>query len=779
MALTFASWHFYLGCGQFSQHKRQPYATRGMLDLSDWDFAQNGPVALSGEYEFYWHQHLAPERFSQAELPQGNGFIQVPGDWNGYKLDGKKLSGEGYATYRLRVQLKDRVPLALKFLDMATAYTVYVNGTKLFSAGIPETTPEATVPQYFPQVVDCTPASGQLEILFHIANFHHKRGGAWEPIQLGLQNQLHQARAQALQLDVLLFGCIVIMGLYHLGLFAVRTSERAPLYFGIFCLLIALRLIVISERLLLQLFPQINWELLGKIEYLAYYLAPPTGAMFLHALYRDDFPPFSIRTILTISTVFCGVVLVTPVRVFSHTVSVHHAYTILCCLYGVSVIILCTVRQRESSKINLVGFSLLFLAILNDILNYFYIINTPLLLPFGLLAFIFSQAILLSFRFSKAFRTIDWQRFKLEEANRQYEKELIERKRLEEQYRALYDDNPTMYFTVDANGVVLSVNQFGREYLGYCADELIGQPVLKVFHGDDKTLVQQQLATCLQDPHRVHDWELRKIRKDGSILWVKEFARCMQNSDGQALVLIVCEDITDRKQAEEKLHTSRERLRALGAYLQSMLEQERVRVARNLHDELGQGLTSLKMGLSLLGRQIENADGKFEAPTILREIGSMQKLIVIIINQVRNLITELRPAILDTLGLMPALEWQLEEFHKRTSLAYEFHSEVKELEITKEHAVAVFRIFQEVLNNVARHAQAGKVEVDVAKHDQALWVEIADNGRGITTDELNAPGKFGLLGMRERASVFGGEVCITGAPGLGTTVKIKVPIPGG
>jgi PAS domain S-box-containing protein len=759
------------------QSKKPPMAIKGVLDLSQWDFETNGPVALSGEYEFYWQQHLAPERFSQPERPKMSGFIRVPGIWNGYELDGKKLSGEGYATYRLRVRLKEPAPLSLKFLDMATAFTVYLNGTKLFSAGVPGKTPEATVPQYFPQVVDFTPASGQLEIIFHVANFHHQKGGAWEPIKLGLPNDLHQARALALQLDILLFGCIVIMGLYHLGLFAVRTNERAPLYFGIFCLLIALRLIAISERLLLQFFPHLSWELLGKIEYLAYYLAVPTGAMFLHALYREDFPQFILRTIQAISTVFCGIVLFTPVRIFSHTVSVHHAYTILSCSYGVFVIVLSTVRRREGAKINLVGFSILFLAILNDILNYFYLIHTPLLLPFGLLAFIFSQAVLLSFRFSKAFRTVDWQRFELEKANRQYENELIERKRLEEQYRALYDDNPTMYFTVDANGTVLSVNQFGLEYLGYHAEELMGQPVLKVFHEDDKTLVRQQLATCLQNSHRVHDWELRKIRKDGSMLWVKEFARCVQNPAGQALVLIVCEDITARKQAEEELRTSRERLRALGAHLQALLEQERVAIAKDLHDELGQTLASLKMDLSLLERQVENADGRFDSPTMLHEIGSMQKLVVAIINKVRSVITELRPAILDTLGLVPALEWQLEEFHKRTGLAYEFHAAVKDLEIAKEYAVAVFRIFQESLANIARHAHAGNVKVSIAKHDHTLWVDIVDNGRGISSEELNVPGKFGLLGMRERALVFGGEVEITGMPGRGTTVKIKIPLP--
>jgi hypothetical protein len=431
MALAFASSFFCLGCSRPSQNKNQPYVIRGRLDLSVWDFAQNGPVTLSGEYEFYWQQQLAPERFSQAELPERSDFILVPGVWNGYRLNGEKLSGEGYATYRLRVQLKEPAPLALKFLDMATAYAVYVNGKNLFSVGVSGTTPETTVPRYFPQVVDFTPDTNQLEIIFHVANFHHKKGGAWEPIQLGLGKDLHKAREKALLLDVLLFGSIAIMGFYHLGLFTLRTNDQAPFYFGIFCLLIALRLITIDEIFFLYLFPYVNWELLVKLEYLGFYLAVPTFAMFLHALYREDFPKPILRAIQIISAVFCSIVLFTTVKIFSHTIPSHQTYTILCCFYGVYILIMSTARQREGAKVNLIGFAILFITILNEILEYAGLFHTPHVLPFGLLAFIFCQAFLLSFRFSKAFRTIDWQRVELKRANRQYEKELIERKRLQ------------------------------------------------------------------------------------------------------------------------------------------------------------------------------------------------------------------------------------------------------------------------------------------------------------------------------------------------------------
>jgi PAS domain S-box-containing protein len=133
----------------------------------------------------------------------------------------------------------------------------------------------------------------------------------------------------------------------------------------------------------------------------------------------------------------------------------------------------------------------------------------------------------------------------------------------EENYRALYDDNPSMYFTVDWEGIVLSVNRFGAEQLGYSVEELVGQSVFNVFIEDDRNIVQQQLTACLQHPHQVFHWELRKIRKDGSILWVKEAARAVPGVDGELVILIVCEDISERKRVEQALREGEQRYRGL------------------------------------------------------------------------------------------------------------------------------------------------------------------------------------------------------------------------
>src|SRR5262245_34291685 len=171
---------FLPACTQNARSKAAPTAVQGTLALLDWNFAHDGPIRLSGEWEFYWQRLLPPEAFSHQDPPLRTGFIRVPGSWNGYEVAGQKISGYGYATYRLHIALgSPRERLALKFLDLATAFTVYVNGQQLLSVGTPGQSRQTTTPRFFPQVVDLQPATSDLDVVMQVANFHHRKGGAW------------------------------------------------------------------------------------------------------------------------------------------------------------------------------------------------------------------------------------------------------------------------------------------------------------------------------------------------------------------------------------------------------------------------------------------------------------------------------------------------------------------------------------------------------------------------------------------------------------------------
>ena len=230
-------------------------------------------------------------------------------------------------------------------------------------------------------------------------------------------------------------------------------------------------------------------------------------------------------------------------------------------------------------------------------------------------------------------------------------------------------------------------------------------------------------------------------------------------------------DIAERKRMGEELKTSREQFRNLAAHLQSVREEERTRMAREVHDELGQSLTALKMDLSWLSKKLPKNQGP-----LLQKISSMSGYVDETVKMVRRIATELRPGVLDDLGIVAAIEWHLREFRNRTGIAYKFSSQLETLPLGKMQSTAVFRILQETLTNVARHAAASQVEVSLEKVEGCVVLRVSDNGRGIKESAMRDTKSLGLLGMRERAVLIGGEVRINGRAGEGTTVTVRIPL---
>jgi signal transduction histidine kinase len=229
-------------------------------------------------------------------------------------------------------------------------------------------------------------------------------------------------------------------------------------------------------------------------------------------------------------------------------------------------------------------------------------------------------------------------------------------------------------------------------------------------------------------------------------------------------------DIEDLKRAESALQHSFDQLRALAARLQSVREEEGTRVARQIHDELGQALTAIKLESAALIRELPR-----EAKRQSNRAESIAKLADETIQAVRRISTELRPGILDDLGLAAAVEWVTEEFQARTGTKVQLTLPGVDLVIDREHATALFRILQEILTNVARHANATQVSVRLVQEEGSLILEVHDNGKGVSKEDLSAGRSLGILGMRERALLLGGELAISGAPALGTTVTVRIP----
>jgi signal transduction histidine kinase len=236
------------------------------------------------------------------------------------------------------------------------------------------------------------------------------------------------------------------------------------------------------------------------------------------------------------------------------------------------------------------------------------------------------------------------------------------------------------------------------------------------------------------------------------------------------------EDRVARRTAElqaaiTQLENSRAQLLLLAQHEQIGREEDRARMAREVHDELGQALTGLKMDLAWLQKHTGPRQ-----KDLLRKLREMSDLVDTTIQGVRRIATELRPGMLDDLGLVPAMEWQLQEFQKRSGILCSFASRLEEVPLNAEGTTVLFRILQETLTNVARHAAATRVDVSLSEEEGYVRLRVQDNGRGITQSETNGSTSFGLLGMRERVKLRSGDFAIRGIPGQGTTVVITLPL---
>lgn len=229
------------------------------------------------------------------------------------------------------------------------------------------------------------------------------------------------------------------------------------------------------------------------------------------------------------------------------------------------------------------------------------------------------------------------------------------------------------------------------------------------------------------------------------------------------------------RQSEERLKFSQEQLRKLAAHLQSAREAERTHLAREIHDELGQYLTGLKMDVAALEELIRQQGAETQQLSLLRKVHAMSALLDTTVQTVRKIASELRPAVLDSLGLLAAIEWQAEEFQRRTGIRCECFLTAEEVKLDRDCTTAVFRILQESLTNVMRHANATRVTITFEQETGYYLMEIKDDGEGMQADHLDKSNSLGVLGMKERAHLFGGSVTLHGEPGKGTTVVVEIP----
>ncbi|MDH5705761.1 MAG: PAS domain S-box protein [Candidatus Aminicenantes bacterium] len=344
-------------------------------------------------------------------------------------------------------------------------------------------------------------------------------------------------------------------------------------------------------------------------------------------------------------------------------------------------------------------------------------------------------------------------------------------KESEERYKALFNRSMSYIFLHDINGQFLDANKAALKALGYKREDI---PSLKFTSMLDESQLPQALKTLeeiIRTGRQKKPSEYRLRRQDGRYIWVETEGSLIYKEGKPCAIQGIARDITERRRTEEALRESKEQLRNLAAHLQSIREDERAVMAREIHDELGQALTAIKMDLSWLEKKIPE-----EQSLVLKKTRSMTELVDSTIQTVQRISSELRPGLLDDVGLLAAIEWQTEEFQKRTGIACELSVLSEDIILSQERSTAVFRIFQETLTNITRHAKATKVIVSLIKKGARLELKVNDNGKGITEEKIFDPKSLGLLGIQERVHFLEGNMTIKGIRNKGTTVTVTMPL---
>ena len=359
----------------------------------------------------------------------------------------------------------------------------------------------------------------------------------------------------------------------------------------------------------------------------------------------------------------------------------------------------------------------------------------------------------------------------------------------EERFRNLYESAPIAYFSVSMDGCVRMVNKSAEKMLGYSHGDLVGRSVIDLYAdtplGKEKA---RRLNERIREGEQIYSEELEMRDSSGGSVWIDLTVVLVRDSQGRPIERrAMAVDVTKRKQAEAAVRKAGEELeirvedrtaelRALARRLVSVREEERTHIAREIHDELGQGLTSLKLDLSWLKRRLTVIGDDHERSAVLSKIVSIEGTVDSTIASVREISTQLRPTVLDDVGLMAALEWQAMDFQLRTGIACDATLPETEEILGRDQTTALFRICQESLTNVARHAQATRVNLSLRHADGDAVLTVTDDGRGISYGEKVNGRSLGILGMRERALALRGTVHVAGTPGQGTAVTARIPL---
>lgn len=425
---------FVLGLGCRGRREDAPQVRQGVIDLGGYDLDQRDPVRLDGDWPIYWAQLLTPGELRGLAEPRPTGYLALPDDWDDLQVQGQAAGGVGFATLHLSILPgPGHLPLALRIFGVNSAYRLWVDGRLAAESGRlgRNGSEEALDPSV--RLVPIPQPGKPVELVLQVSNFHLKDGGLPVSLQLGRAASIYAEQNRDWGLAMFFIGSLLVMGVYHLALYAFRRSSDAPLYFGGYCLLWMGNLLGSdTSGWAIRLFlPGLSGEFLFRSSQLLFFLSIPVGYRFFRSLYPQEFPAWALRVCLLFGVVFSLMALGAPTLLTSRMLPFYYLFALAAIGLSLSGLFRAWRQQREGASFILWGFLVLGLVGTNDMLHDMRLIHTGYFIPIGMFIFILFQALALSLRFSRAFFAVENLSAELVHKNLSLEEEMAERIRLE------------------------------------------------------------------------------------------------------------------------------------------------------------------------------------------------------------------------------------------------------------------------------------------------------------------------------------------------------------
>jgi len=485
------------GCGRSYSGKKSPVASSGIMDLRNWDFNSDGPVRLSGEWEFYWKQLLNPEDFNGTDMPVRTAYISLPEYWSDFRVNGEKLPVMGYATHRLTILLPEKCgDCAVRNTAIATSFRLFVDGNLIRHGGVVGRDRESSIPDYEPGVSPVSLKGGEMTIIIQVSNFNNYHGGIGEAVILGGKDDLLSEWGKLVFFEIFLFGSIIIIAFYHLGVFILMREDKSPLYFFMLSATLAIFNQFSGELFFYKLFlKDMGWAFRFLIVNLSLYLFVPSMLMFIAALFPGEVNKRFIRITWMVAVLLTVLALVTPTHIYAWGFAFFLLYLLGSLIYSFYCLVRAWLKKRQGALIMLIGFVFFLVTAMIDALSYnnilpFYTMSNAL----GLFIFICSQAYLLAGRYALAFnaekrlvRELGSKSEELMVKNLALDRDIEERIKAEKELENtrnylnnVFNSLSSLLISIDAEGKITQWNIFAEIYTGVVALQAKGKSIWEV-----------------------------------------------------------------------------------------------------------------------------------------------------------------------------------------------------------------------------------------------------------------------------------------------------------